>query len=185
MSEQKTLYILLMLCLSGIFPVSGCQTGAKSPATSDDAKLLQDSPVDYVDRGRTYYDKEQFDDAIAAFNKAVKINPEDVDAYYYRGCTYFAKENLKKALKDYNTAIKLNPEYVNAYINRGYYYHLKSEYPRAIADYKKALELNPNSAAAKQLMENAISDRQLYEERIRDNSRLKDMGITIRNDHAF
>lgn len=47
-------------------------------------------------------------------------------------------------------------------------------------DYKKALELNPLSPAAKRLLENAIIDRQIYEERIRDNARVSDTGVTIR-----
>lgn len=183
MSKQKTLFICLMASLSVFFMllISGCQTGEKDSMASN---ILQQGPhVDYVDLGRDYYAKGQFKDAIAEFNKAIKINPSDVDAYYYRGCTHFAAENYKKALSDFNKAVKIDPTYVNAYINRGYYYHLKNQYPKAIADFKKALELNPNSPAAKKMLKNAITDRQLWEGQIRDNSRLNEQGITIRNDH--
>ena len=259
MSKQTTLFILLMLCLLGLFllPMSSTQTYAKNSETveseenleaSDAVQQRQDSPVDYKSRGRSYLEKGQNDDAISDFDKAIELNPKDAEiyffrgnayhnkrqfdkamsdyskaieinprytnayysrglyyqtieeyrkaisdfdkvikidpenayAYYYRGCAHFAKEKYRKALSDYNKAIKIDPEYVNPYINRGYYYHTRNEYPQAIADYKKALELNPFSPTAKQFLENAITDRRIYEERIRDNKRVTERGVTIR-----
>lgn len=185
MSIQKNLYVLLAVCLLSFFIllISNALAEADNHAEIDAAK--QDTPVDIVALGIAFLKNGQFDGAISEFNKAIKINPENVDAYYYRGCAYFSKEKFKKALSDYNKAIEIDPGYVNAYINRGYYYHTISQYPRAIQNYKKALELNPDSPTAKQLLDNAVTDSQLYHDRVRDNTKLKDQGITIRNDHAF
>ena len=134
----------------------------------------------YFSRGLHYVGVEGYSKAISDFSKAINITPDNAPAYYYRGTAYFGKKKYNKALSDYDKAIELDPEYVNAYINRGLYYHGINEYPKAINDYKKALELNPSSPAAKQLLAKAITDRDLYEQRMRDNIRVGDMGVVTR-----
>ena len=195
MSKQKTWFVFLIFCLLGLFllPMLSCQTGSNKSAILDTTNetliklnnAIEENPQEakaYFDRGFYYQTSGDYKRAIADFNKAIQINPNRAELYYYRGTAYYAKKSFKKALNDYNRAIEIDPEYVNAYINRGFYYHSNNDFPSAIADYKKALEINPNSAAAKKFLEGAIADRQLYQERIRDNSNLGDQGITIRND---
>lgn len=255
MLKQRTLFMLPMVCLLGLFllSMSGSQICAADEESEEnlkasDALQQQDSPVDYKSRGNSllkkgqiddaisdlnkavelnskdagayfyrgnaYYKKGQFDKALSDYSKAIKFNPrytnayfsrglhyvgveeyskaisdlneaisitpDNAPAYYYRGTAHFAKRKYKKALSDYNKAIELDPEYVNAYINRGFYYHSINEYPKAISDYNKALELNPFSPTAKQLLAKAITDRDLYEQRMRDNKRVGDMGVAVR-----
>ena len=53
--------------------------------------------------------------AIANYNKAIELNPNDADAYYDRG---MAKVNLKEyysAIPDFHKAIELNNNYVGSY----------------------------------------------------------------------
>ena len=157
--------------------------GQFDEAVSDYGKAIELNPRytnAYFSRGLHYLNKEDYKKAISDYNKAIKITPDNPAAYYYRGTAYFAKKKYKKALSDYNKAIELDPEYVNAYINRGFYYHSRNEYPKAINDYKKALELKPMSPTANRLLTQAITDRDIYELRMRDNKAVSDMGVVTR-----
>ncbi|NCQ72802.1 MAG: tetratricopeptide repeat protein [Microcystis aeruginosa W13-13] len=131
----------------------------------------------YFKQGEDYRNNNQYDKAIAAYNKAIEVNPQFAEAYLYRGGVYYnLKEydkamadcnkpqlfqaylyrglvyhNLKeydKAIKDYNKAIEINPQDAYAYNNRGIVYHNLKEYDKAMADYNKVLEINPQDADA-------------------------------------
>lgn len=50
----------------------------------------------------------QYDEAAAAFTRAISINPKGVDAYVGRGDAFYDKGDGKKALADYNKAEELD-----------------------------------------------------------------------------
>ncbi len=62
--------------------------------------------------------KKAFDAAIADFDKAIELNPEDAMAYYNRGTAYAGLEQFDAAIADFDKAIELNPDFVEAYHNR-------------------------------------------------------------------
>ena len=55
---------------------------------------------------------------VNSYNKAIDMNPDFVEAYYYRGNAYIKLRQYEKALVDYNSAIAINPNYENAVNNR-------------------------------------------------------------------
>jgi len=117
----------------------------------------QDSPVDYTSRGISHLKKEQIDDAISDFNKAIELNPGNAAVYISRGTAYYNQGQIDNAI--YDKAIALNPKFAAAYNMRGVAHYKQGNRDKAISDYDKAIELNPEYAVAKKNRDLAYMNR--------------------------
>jgi tetratricopeptide (TPR) repeat protein len=98
---------------------------------------------------KEYEDKGDFDNAIAEYTKAIKLDPDNAAAYRSRGEMYsLDKDDSDRAIADYTQAIKLDPDNAEAYTKRGGVYRQKGQYDAAINDLDAALRLDPNYASA-------------------------------------
>jgi len=102
----------------------------------------------YNNRGVTYRERENYQQAIKDYDKAIDLDPKFVKTYYNRAITYDILGNYQQALKDYDKAIELDPKEAKSYNNRGIVYGRLGNLPQAIKDFGKALELDPQYAAA-------------------------------------
>ena len=55
--------------------------------------------------------KEDYDNAIDDYTRAIQINPEDPRAIIPRGHAWVSKREYDKAVVDYTTSIRLDPKY--------------------------------------------------------------------------
>lgn len=102
-----------------------------------------DSAICY-DRGNSFLQSGEYDQAIAEFNKAININDSYVNAYAGRGYAYRQLNKFDDALNDYDKAISLNPDdetLANLFSDRGITNYQMKKYDSAVADYSKAIEL--------------------------------------------
>ena len=65
--------------------------------------------------------------AIADYDTAVRLNPEDPFAYRFRGDAYLAKGDYGRAVFDFDAALKLNCSDDVAYRGRGNAYLYQRE----------------------------------------------------------
>lgn len=100
----------------------------------------------YNTRGIAYSERCEHDLAIAAFDKAIELESDDINAHYNRGLAYMRKGEVDKALADYSGAIQFKRNYAEAYNNRGVAYQKKGEIIYAVQDYSTAIGLNPELA---------------------------------------
>ncbi len=86
------------------------------------------------------------DHALADFDAAVKLNPNDAIAINNRGLAHRNKGEAEAAVADFSAAIKLKPNYVNALDSRSTAYF--DALDRAIADVNGTIQLDDKFAAA-------------------------------------
>jgi tetratricopeptide (TPR) repeat protein len=58
-----------------------------------------------------HFRKKQYDQAIADYNQAIRLDPKDPRPYYNRGGAYLNQGDRKRAVEDYRKALKLYPQF--------------------------------------------------------------------------
>jgi lipoprotein NlpI len=81
--------------------------------------------------------------ARAAFDAALRADPQQVDALYERGLLSFAEGRLDAALADLDAALRLSPRAANAHYARGLAHQAAGDLSRAISDLSRAIALRP------------------------------------------
>ncbi|NEQ24986.1 MAG: tetratricopeptide repeat protein, partial [Microcoleus sp. SIO2G3] len=79
--------------------------------------------------------------AIADYEQALKINPNNAMAYYNRGLTRNRLKEHQAAIADYTESIRIQPTFAEAFYNRGLSHFNLDQTEQAIADLQKAAEL--------------------------------------------
>src|ERR1035437_4931846 len=76
----------------------------------------------YIVNGNKYLTEKKINYAIQEFSSALKIEPQNPQAYYYRAIAYSLDKKPDSAIDDYTSVLKLNNKYPSAYCNRGFIY---------------------------------------------------------------
>ncbi len=88
-------------------------------------------------------------EAIEAFKQAIRIKPDDAEAFFALGFIYAFSDadlsNLENAVDAYKKAIKFKPDYVNAYMYLSKAYSRLGMYKEALEAIKIAVRLKPDN----------------------------------------
>ncbi len=80
-------------------------------------------------------------EAMAAYNQAVRRDPQSAWVYNQRGNVYRRLGRYHLAIQDYNQAIRLAPQFAEPYAGRAFAYTLLSKDEKAQEDIARAVEL--------------------------------------------
>jgi protein O-mannosyl-transferase len=102
----------------------------------------------YSNRGITYTNSGQWDNALADFAKAIAIDPKYPVSYTNRGIVYGNLGQPEMAIADFTRAIEIDKKYSLVYHNRGVAYGTIGQYDKAVSDLKKAIKFDPKYVSA-------------------------------------
>ena len=109
---------------------------------SEAIKLKPDIAL-YNLRGSAYYDKGEYDIAIADFNDGLRIGPPSGIVFHNRGNAWRGKGEYAKAIADYDAAINTGPKDAFSYQNRGASKQALGDLDGAMADINEAIRIDP------------------------------------------
>jgi tetratricopeptide (TPR) repeat protein len=87
---------------------------------------------------------EQYEEAIAAFDKAIALDSCYCQAWNNRGNALSGLKRQAMALASYDRAVALNPDYHQAWFNRGLLLAEMQAYGNALESYERAIAIHPD-----------------------------------------
>lgn len=104
--------------------------------------------AEYYNYGLENIKKSGFDEAIAAWQKALELEPTMINAYEKLGKAYYTQGKFDKAGEIYRKELELKPDDPMIYYSLGVVYRMNEQFEDAVKMQTKALSLNPNLATA-------------------------------------
>jgi len=97
----------------------------------------------YVDRGILALDAGQYTEALQAFQEALRMTPDNVNALYYAGLTYMALEQYGPAQAALEQAQRLAPTDLDVAFQLGVAYFLQQQYDKAERPFRQVYASQP------------------------------------------
>ncbi len=94
--------------------------------------------------GRSFSYQEETDKAIEAFEKAINLNPNNINVWIYFGKFYEENEQYDKAIEIYGKALSYHPNNFEILENLGIVYYMIEDYENAINSLAKSSDLDPD-----------------------------------------
>jgi len=111
--------LLVAVALYMIVGMSGCRRGAKNTNLSPSAGSESESErskheQSLIEQGKEFYKNDQDEEAVTAFQEAIRLNPDLAEAHLRLGMAYAALERKPEADESYKKAVELFKKRVQA-----------------------------------------------------------------------
>ncbi len=105
--------------------------------------LKNQNTTNLLNEAYTYYDKKDYKNALKKIETAMKLYPDDPQAYYYRGIILEAMEMYPEAIKSYRMSVKLNRSFSLGYYSLAKVCEKYGRFRDALEAYEKYLSVDP------------------------------------------
>jgi tetratricopeptide (TPR) repeat protein len=124
--------------------------GLKQSAVSDYEQSINIFPVCniFVKLADCYHELSKFNDELAAYDKVINLNPDNIDYYERRADLYLKQGNYNLAINDYNIILKKDTTYLKGYEKRSEAFFKQKNYNSALEDCNSVLSIEPKNAIA-------------------------------------
>ena len=117
--------------------LAACET-----VIADDKITGKSRAAAYWIRGEALTKKRDYDGAIAAYNAALELVPDNAGYINSRGIAYSNKGDDEHAMADYDACLQKRPNYASAYNNRGIIFLRRGDLQRALDEFNSAVKFN-------------------------------------------
>ncbi len=94
--------------------------------------------------GNLLYTANEYEEAIASYDQALKFKSDYHEAWYNRGIALGKLGRNEEAIASYDQALKFKPDYHQAWYSKACYYALQDNIEQALENLQKAINLNPD-----------------------------------------
>lgn len=134
-SESSKIQLALLLTETG-HGKEAAQILAPIAGTSASAEVLNGYGIALADEGRV-------EDAVAAFRRALQIDPNHAPALQNLGIVALRLNDVRAAEDNLSRALQLNPRLPLALNTMGVLYARRNDFPHAVESWKKAVAVDP------------------------------------------
>jgi protein O-GlcNAc transferase len=124
------------------------QQGNREEAERAYRDILRQSPnrFVYVNLGGLLQEQGRLDEALAAFDAALTLDPDYAEAQFNRGVALQQQGRLDAAIEAYKQSLRLRPDYIEAATNMGIALQEMGWLGEAAAAFEHAAKLRPDAA---------------------------------------
>lgn len=102
--------------------------------------------------GNSYFDTDQPEQAIKAYERALALKPDDTDTLNDQGAMYRQSGEFVRAVANFEKAVSLDPNNLESLYNCGYVYAFDlNNIPKALVMWRQYLDLESKSETARQV----------------------------------
>lgn len=118
-------------------------------------------------KGNALASQGKYDEAIKAFDEAIKLDPSFTRAWFNKGNALNSQGKYDGAIKIFDEIIKLYPDFAMAWNNKGNAFATQGKYDEAMKAYDEAIKLDPNFAEAWNNKGSVFNSQGKYDESIK------------------
>jgi len=127
--------------------------------------------------GRIYLvDTQEFDKALAMYERAKDLAPGDAFSHSSLAYAYFVMGRYQDCVDEYIAAVQINGKDGDAFLNLGYAYEKMEMDLAAIEAYRRAQELMPDDTRASQSLAHIYYRAGLYDQAIKSYEKIRSRG---------
>ena len=99
-----------------------------------------------MELGDALSEQKKLDEALAAYSKAIEIDPQSTNAYFSLGRFFSEQKKPDKAIAAFQKIIEINPKSILGYVGLGVELATQKNTEKAVQYFRKAVEIEPKNA---------------------------------------
>ncbi len=118
------------------------------------------------EQGNTHFGEGRYEEAIAAYDRALDLQPDDATVWHNRGSALFQLQRYQETVESCDRAVQLRPDYARAWTHRGLALMQLQQFESALDSFDRAVDAQPHHADIWNYRAQALIALQSYPEAI-------------------
>jgi tetratricopeptide (TPR) repeat protein len=134
--------------------------GLVLPEEQEPQKTLEE----WLDLGYTAYDARRYEEALAAYEQAIQLDPGDAERYTEKGAALYALRRYGEALAAYERSLELDPNDHTAHYKKGLILRELGRDKEALAAYEEGIRVYPGLSWLHHARGDVLREMQRFDE---------------------